>query len=302
MLRLPRLRAVGDVVGVPPRVAPGVDLDDVGAEVGEHLGAERAGDGETEVEHGDPLERRPARSGAGRPGAAARSPRSRRRQHLVGVLADPRDRPLHRSGGAAQPVEDAGLAQRPVLGVVDVDDGAARPPAPGRQRLLRGADRLERHAGLRRDRRPTRRSGTGRTPPPSPGSSGRARRCSPGRAGSGRDRRARCSTSRRTSSVSPVGAAEHEARVRHPVLDPAPVGAPEEALRGPAVVDPRPVADGVGSSDPSATSTRSSSGRPGGATSRRAGPGPVCSRANRAALMPGRGQEGGAQAGPRACR
>ncbi len=47
------LVAVGgqrDVVELPVDVVQGVDLDDVRAEVAEHLGAEGAGDGEAEVE------------------------------------------------------------------------------------------------------------------------------------------------------------------------------------------------------------------------------------------------------------
>ena len=51
--------AVGDVLGVPPRVTPGVDLDDVRAQVGEHLGAKGAGHREPQVEHGDAFERSP---------------------------------------------------------------------------------------------------------------------------------------------------------------------------------------------------------------------------------------------------
>ena len=49
------IAAIGDVHGVPPWVAKGVDLDDVGAEVGQDLGAERPSDGEAQVEHRDAL-------------------------------------------------------------------------------------------------------------------------------------------------------------------------------------------------------------------------------------------------------
>src|SRR5579859_4269383 len=55
--------AVGDVHGVPPRVAKAVDLDDVGAHVGQYLSAERAGHGETQVQHGDAGQRTAARHG-----------------------------------------------------------------------------------------------------------------------------------------------------------------------------------------------------------------------------------------------
>src|SRR5207249_9184770 len=52
---LPAVGAIGDVRSVPPGIPPRVDLDDRGAEIGEHLGAERPGDGEAEVEDDNPL-------------------------------------------------------------------------------------------------------------------------------------------------------------------------------------------------------------------------------------------------------
>ena len=58
MLRLPRLHAHRDVRAHPVAVVQRVDLDDRGAEVGEHLGAERPGDRQAEVEHPDAVERR----------------------------------------------------------------------------------------------------------------------------------------------------------------------------------------------------------------------------------------------------
>ena len=50
---LPSVGAHGDVRAVPPGVAPRVDLDDRGTEVGEDLGPEGTGDREAEIEHDD---------------------------------------------------------------------------------------------------------------------------------------------------------------------------------------------------------------------------------------------------------
>ena len=94
------------------------------------------------------------------------------------------------------------------------------------------------------------------------------------------------STSRRTTRWSPVGAAEHEPRVRHPLLDPATVRAPEEPLRGTPVVDPRAVARPRLAGRPAATSRRSRSAPPGAATSRRADPDRSAPAQSSAALMP----------------
>src|SRR5271169_1552870 len=94
--------AVRDVLRVPPRVAPGVDLDDVRTKVGKHLGAKGAGHREAEVEHGDAFEWSPVGvCGDGRRGPWRRGAIT---EHLVGVLAYPRDGTLHPPGGAAEPV------------------------------------------------------------------------------------------------------------------------------------------------------------------------------------------------------
>ena len=55
-----------DVRGVPEVVPQRVHLDDRGAEVGQHLGAPRPGDGQAEVEHHDAVERPPQVAGRGR--------------------------------------------------------------------------------------------------------------------------------------------------------------------------------------------------------------------------------------------
>ena len=117
---LAAVAAQGDVGRVPEAVPQGVDLDDVGAEVGEHLGAERAGDGEAEIEHTDPGERRAEH--LGRPSAATRATVGSGAArsfgaNLVRVLADRRRRTGDRSRDAVELVDDADLADRPELGV-----------------------------------------------------------------------------------------------------------------------------------------------------------------------------------------
>ena len=107
MLRLPRLQHMAMWLRMPEAVVQRVDLDHVGAEVGQQLGAERAGDGQAEVEHHDAVERRRRSErpvggdGLARPICCGR----RLGQHLVGVLADaaPGRADLRRRG--RQPVD-----------------------------------------------------------------------------------------------------------------------------------------------------------------------------------------------------
>ena len=69
---------VGDVVRMPIGVVKRVDLDDLGTQVREDLGAIRTGDRQPQVEHGHPLQRRTELAplfgvGAGLPASAAAS-------------------------------------------------------------------------------------------------------------------------------------------------------------------------------------------------------------------------------------
>ena len=189
--------AVRDVVGVPPRIAPRVDLDDVRAEVGEDLRAERSRDREPEVEHGDAFERctallgrrRRRRSGGLRIIGARRGRRGFGAQG-VGVLADARDRSLDPPRRATQPVHDADLTQRSVLGMFDVGDRVLGAQRGVGERFLRRAHRLQRDAGLGRDTDPLVARERARPPRPSAGSSARGRSGSRCREARGRGRRA----------------------------------------------------------------------------------------------------------------
>ena len=261
MLRLPRLAPIGDVRRVPPRVAPGVDLDDVGAEVGQHLGAERSGDGETEVEHGDSGQRADHRGAGPAPPAtadlasASASARPRRCAHRRRAPA-PAPGPAY---GSARRGSRPGAAT-PCSGCA-TSTTAPRRSGPGRRALppaCAPAAVAPRPGG---PPRPTRRSGTGRRLRPSAGSSGPARRCSPGPGGCGRGRRVRCATSPRNSSVSPSALASTKNGLGTHCCDPPPVGAPEQALRRALVVDPRAASRRVRVFRPAATWTPSGSER-----------------------------------------
>ena len=162
----------------------------------------------------------------------------------VGVLADARDRSLDPPRRATQPVHDADLTQRSVLGMFDVGDRILGAQRGVGERFLRRAHRLQRDTGFGRDTDPL-------------------------VAGEARDRlghlrevvreddqvlgvgRHAVGVVVHTIDVATqcqrvaVGAREHELRVRDPLLDPALVRAAEEPLRRALVGDPRAVAGRV---------------------------------------------------------
>ena len=164
---------------------------------------------------------------------------------LGGVGAGAWDRSLHPTRGGAQAVQDAGLAERAVVGMVDVEDGSLGDQRLVLERLFGGADRLEGHARLPCDLDPLVAGEPGE--------------------GLGHERvvvgedddvlRIHRNPGRVIADpveLAPEGegvavcAGEDERGVGHPLLDPAPVGALEQPLRGPLVIDPGPQAHGVG--------------------------------------------------------
>ena len=131
---LAAVRHVGDVVRVPVGVVEGVDLDDVGAEVGQDLRAVRARDREPQIEDRDACERRGEplaglRAACHRPAGDGRRSRVHARRlgtDLIGVFAGARRRAADRAGVRMQPVRGADLANRSELRVVDFDDATVR--------------------------------------------------------------------------------------------------------------------------------------------------------------------------------
>ena len=169
-----------DVVAHPIVVVERVHLDDGRAEVGEQLGAERAGDREAEVQHEHAVERsdesRPGRDRGRRRGR--RGPVSvgvlRLRQHFLGVLPDCRRGAAGLRRARRQRVRAAHLPDRADLRIDDLGDattGRAGPPpasapaAPARPPRPRCA--------------PNRRRGSAPPPRPSAACSGAAAPCPP---------------------------------------------------------------------------------------------------------------------------
>ena len=136
-----RLLAVAraDVDGVGEVEVARRDLEHRGAEVGQDLRTERPGDGETEVEHEHAGQRRVR--GRCRRGAA------RSRHPLGGDVGDVgrrcRPGPDRRRFDAVERVDVADLADRAVLGIVELDDHALGGQRLVEQRLLGRQDRLQ---------------------------------------------------------------------------------------------------------------------------------------------------------------
>ena len=135
------LAAVGAETHVRPGpvgVVQGMDLDDVGTEVGQDSSGERPGHPEAEIEHPDTLQRMsrlPAESGRRWPSGAARVAPVASLEHLVGVLPRSRRRSRHRPRCGRELEQRPGMADRTNVGIVDLDDTpvgqeGARPPAP----------------------------------------------------------------------------------------------------------------------------------------------------------------------------
>ena len=229
--------------GVPEVVPQRVGLDDRGAEVGEHLRAPRAGDGQAEVEHDHALERGAQVAGLGRAvDRAGRNPELG--QDLVGVLPGGGGGALHRAGRADHVDEHAGVADAADLGVVDLDDHAGVEEVGVEQGLLDRAHPLEGHADLGRGRHPVvgGEAGVGRL------HLGVVVGEHDELAVVGADAARVVTGSLGRLGVEPVtaGDAEGEGGVGHPVLDPPAVAADEVPLAAAGVHDPAQVAVGVG--------------------------------------------------------
>ena len=242
-----------DVGAVPPRVAQCVDLDHRGTQVAEHLCAERAGDGEAEVDHRDTGERRGVRRHMGRreghDGRRRAGDGGRFGFHRVAVLPLAGRRALHAPGSLVQAIDEADVAQTAEVGIVDIDDDAFVDQRLVAQRFFGSADLLQRGAVVARDAHPF----GAREPLHGRGHLGVVVRedehvlgivADPVRViAHVRD------TATRFENVA-IGARQHEHRVGHPLLDPPTVGTFEVSLRRATVGDPHTKARGVGILDP----------------------------------------------------
>ena len=120
MLRLPRLQHIAMCVAHPEVVVERVDLDHVGAEVGEQLGAAGPGDGQPEVEHDDAVERCAPEAGPVST-AGAPDPRAGSASASTSSVCSPGP-----AGGASEPIGAGGES-------VDLPDLADRHRARGRR-------------------------------------------------------------------------------------------------------------------------------------------------------------------------
>ena len=224
----------------PERVVQCVDLDHVGAKVGEHLRSERTGHPEAQVEHADALER----GGEGGAAPAGGNGRPRRRERAEG--SDRRAHPARR-GRELEHVAD--VADASPLGVVELHDAAVGEQGGIGEGLARAAHEGDTHPRLLPDVDPVRRG--------EPAERLGERRI---------EERADQQVGRlhpdpvRVAAVVvlevgntqgiPAGHGGDPLRADRPVVDPPPVGALEEALDRPGVDRPHPVHRGVGVLDP----------------------------------------------------
>ena len=222
---------VGDMHAVPEQVVEPVDLDDIGAKIGQQLRPERAGDGQAQVQHGDAFQRRLHRLSGCR--------RSRRRPALrddarrlgldaFGVLAGHRRMRARRALRSAHVVGIADRSYPSQVGIFGLDHAAIGQKRRIGQRFLDGSHVLHGHAGLARRLHPFLRRELGH--------------------GLGKNRlvvrhhqqlfRTRAEAVRivlhrevRRGIKLVAGRGGHdETRIRHPVVNPAPVGTLEMAL------------------------------------------------------------------------
>ncbi len=233
-----------DVRAHPVEVVQRVDLDDLGAEVGEHHRAPRSRDREAEIDHAHAGERRRRRGRGGAAQGRGIGERVGFGPHRVRVGTDRRGRGRWVGGTRVQVVDPADLAHGAELRIVDFDHAAVGEERGVVERFFRRPQWLEGHAdlGAQRDPRLRRELGDRR---------GHQRLVVVQQEhlvdvhADARGRVARSSRLLGALHAVALGRADHEVGEGHPLVDPPAVSAAEHALRNARIADPTLVVRGV---------------------------------------------------------